>query len=254
VDARAEAETRPDAPVLSGGALTAFAAPSLPRAQINHRAFRAPRVAPQLAALTDAQLAAARRLLDDEATELRISAEQALAAAAAGGGGGPGELSAEAFGAAWEAARAELVYLPASRRLVPRAAALAPGAPEAQEHAAALRARLAALAALFAREEARLARLEARVALHTRGLEAKAAALGAAAAALADERSDRELELGAFERLAADEAAALAARLARAEARAAEAARGERELQARYADLVGEMDALEERLERRRAR
>jgi hypothetical protein len=64
---------------------------------------------------------------------------------------------------------------------------------------------------------------------------------------LAAEASDREIELAAFRRLASDEAAALAARLAAAEARAGEENERERELQARYADLVSEIDALEER-------
>ena len=90
-------------------------------------------------------------------------------------------------------------------------------------------------------------RLEARAALLTRGFEARAAALARSADELQREQADRAIELAAFERLAGDEAAALGARLAAAGERAADEARREALLQAKYADLVAEIDQLEER-------
>jgi hypothetical protein len=204
-----------------------------------------------LAEVSDEALAEARQAVEAEAVNLRIRVEQAL--------GGGADLDAAAFTAAWEAVRASHVYLPTSRTLVPRAEAVAGGAgasagsAAAGEYLTALQHQHEVLAATFNREQARLAKLEARVTKHTAGFEARAAKLGAALAEGAGAVNDAAISLAAFTRLAHDEAAALPARLARATAEAQEEADRERALQARYADLMREMESLREALAARRA-
>jgi hypothetical protein len=201
---------------------------------------------PALAQLSDAQLAEARKLVEDELTNVRIAAENAYGVEIEPGA----EAFRVAFADACQAARDETVYLPASRRLVERAEALAAPALRA-EYAAALRQRFEDLAKLHEREALRLQKAEARAGLLTRGLEARAAAAAVRASEAFDLSRDREIDAACFERLAAQEQAALAARLAAAQEDCQREAEREKALQARYADVCAAIAQIEDAREAR---
>jgi chromosome segregation ATPase len=147
----------------------------------------------------------------------------------------------------WEETRATHVYLPSSRPLVGRYAALADPTLRA-EVVTGLAHTHELLAGAWARENARLDKLAARLTTLTAGLEARSAGLAGQLAAAATEAADKAAEVACFRRLASDEAEALPARLARAQAEAQEQADRERALQTRYAQLMREMDDLQEKL------
>jgi len=196
---------------------------------------------PVLAQLSDAQLAEARKLVEDELTNVRIAAENAHGVEIEPGT----EAFSAAFADACQAARDETVYLPSSRRLVERVEALAAPALRA-EYAAALRQRFEDLAKVHEREAQRLQKAEARAGVLTRGFEARAAAAAARAGEAFDLARDREIDAACFERLAAQEQAALAARLAAAQEVCQREAEREKELQARYADVCAAIAQIED--------
>ena len=109
-------------------------------------------------------------------------------------------------------------------------------------------AQFMALATQHAKEKARLDKQVQRLSLLTRGYEERASALNRGIAAASTDRVDEQIKLSCFAALAAGEESALANRLATAQASMTTAALQERELQARYASQLREIDGLRQRL------
>jgi len=195
--------------------------------QVNHKFFKAPKHAQPLVALPDELLAQARRLLDDEFTNLRIQAENVLG----------GELDGAALSDVWDASVLQDVYLPLSHRIVSRDDALADPSLQ-KEYVVQLKQRFDALKATFSRDNIRISKAVQRVSLLTKGLENRCVSLAAESVELAEREKILIIEKKCLERVAHDEQVALVVRLASATESAQNEVDRERSLQHTFAELT----------------
>jgi pre-mRNA-splicing factor CDC5/CEF1 len=204
---------------------------------VQHIGFKRPRRVQAVDEVPQEELEAARSLVQGEAEGLRLEAMISRSAA------GLGEaLDARAIAAAGDAVDAAYVYLPASHAAVRREEATPAQRAEVAKHA------FSALSSTFSREQARLAKVEQRLEVLTKGYEVRCRNLGRAAADAASSLRNKEIEYAVTVRLAHDEAAALPTRVSDATERHEAAQRRERELQARYSDLVTQITELRGKL------
>jgi hypothetical protein len=198
------------------------------RLQITHKSFKAPKRAPAFQMFEDDELSAARSLVAEE--EMTVQLELAQAA--------DGTLpSNNDIAVMQDDVRMNYAYLPAGQ-VVKRSAATA------LELRLVLETEFSSLGAHYAREKSRLDRLQQRLTLLTKGYEERSASLNRSVFAAASERVDEQIKFSCFVALAKGEAAAVPARLAATETALAEVLAQERELQARYASSLREIDSL----------
>ena len=195
--------------------------------QVNHKFFKVPKHAQPLVVLSDDILAQARRLLDDEFTNLRIQAENVLG----------GELDGAALSDVWDASVLQDVYLPLSHRIVSRDDALSDPSLQ-KEYVVQLKQRFDALKATFSRDNIRISKAVQRVSLLTKGLENRCVSLAAESVELAEREQSLIIERKCLERIAHNEQVALVVRLASATESAQNEVERERSLQHTFAELT----------------
>lgn len=196
--------------------------------QIAHKFFRAPKRAPVLDEISDADLSSAGQLIASERSAM-----------AAQGAALP---SAEAFAAACERIDASHIYIPSTGQYIAKADA------KPDDLVAAYKQRLEDLRGMFKSESERVSKVEARVVLVTKGYETRAGKMEADIVQAHTEEGNELIRIACLSRLAADERAAVPVRLSDATALLQEATDKERSLQARYSAALKEMDQLRDKL------
>jgi hypothetical protein len=179
-----------------------------------------------LSILSDELLSRARKLIEDEYTNLRIQAENVLG----------GELDANVLSEEWIKSFLHELYLPVSHRLVSRETVLGDSVLR-NEYTVQLKQRFEALKASFVRDNNRISKASQRVSTLTKGFENRCLTLLAESTDLAEKERILIIEEKALSRIAHDEQVAIISRLALATETSQNEIEKERVLQQTFSDL-----------------
>ena len=153
--------------------------------------------------------------------------------------------SAEAMREAWEAAAAELIYVPSKQRYAPSSSV------GKAERLQAAQQQLQLVKNFMAKDSKKCAKVEKKLDVTQGGYKKRAAALASQLVATQAEVREKRIELACFEALHAQEGLARPQRLSQMAALLSEQTRREAELQTRYAELLRTRDGLLERAQPR---
>ncbi len=179
-----------------------------------------------MSTLSDELLSRARKLVEDEFTNLRIQAENALG----------GELDANVLSEEWMKSFLHVLYLPVSHRLVSRETVICDPVLR-NEYTVQLKQRFEALKSSFVRDNIRISKVSQRISTLTKGFETRCLALLTESTDLAEKERNLVIEEKALSRIAHDEQVAIVSRLALATETSQNEIEKERVLQQTFSDL-----------------